>query len=177
MGTKSSIAGQSAKCCCFILKSACICGCALLLCSGKQLPVQPCTKFKNASANTVILDDSAFFHSRTGLHKCITLPRPAGMSVSDKLQFVKLWRFASTFHSGELQKEGHKSHKFMRKHHVQKHFYTDAPKCRGSDFSPCRHEPKRVCFHDIKLHHFPQMNLYVKNAQCLLHLKGLCFTF
>lgn len=102
MGTKSSIAGQSAKCCCFILKSACICGCALSLCSGKQLPVQPCTKFKNASANTVILDDSAFFHSRTGLHKCITLPRPAGMSVSDKLQFVKLWRFACTFHSGEL---------------------------------------------------------------------------
>lgn len=155
----------------------CICGCALSLCSSKQLPVQPCTKSKNASANTVILDDSAFFHSRTGLHKCITLPGPAGMSVSDKLQFVKLWRFASTFHSTELQKEGHKTHKFMRKHHVQKHIYTDAPKCRGSDFSPCRHEPKRVCFHDIKLHHFSQMNLYVKNAQCLLHLKGLCFTF
>lgn len=181
MGTKSSIAGQSAKCCCFILKSA--------WGSGVYVDVLfQCVVVNSFQSNlaqnsrmcqltqlfwmTVL----SFIHALV----CTNASRFQDQLVCLSVTNFSLWSCGdSPPHSTaeSFKRRDTKHTKFMRKHHVQKHFYTDAPKCRGSDFSPCRHEPERVCFYDIKLHHFPQMNLYVKNAQCLLHLKGLCFTF
>lgn len=75
-----------------------------------------CAKLKNASANAVIQDDSAFFHSHTGSDKLHHAPQTAWYvhkwktkKKKEKLWFVKLWRLAFTT-SSRVSRGAAKSH-------------------------------------------------------------------
>ena len=53
---------------------------------------------KNVSANTVILDNSASFHSHTGSDKLHHAPKTSWFASKWCLQFVKVWRRTFTVH-------------------------------------------------------------------------------